>query len=244
MIEANSGTSERQRVLVAWEVRAERMATLSKQLLAAMAWLRSLPELEGEWVAEVGRRKVKVACDSPPAAARCIAAGARSTPPALVPEVYRQAFYLGSPSRWRARVTLTAGTVHPPRGVPLPNRFELVLREPLAPQRARQAIVGLIGVYRPVFGVVGTERFPRAEPADARPAVGLVTYLSDWFGPVHDLPAGVEVASVTGFGSIIAAPAEALSLAPREQKTVVRELATALKARGLVRPYALEAARS
>ena len=83
---------ETHRVFVAWEPRPDRVGASAKQLLAAMEWLRTVPELEGDWAAVAPRTRASLPCSSAATAARCLVAGGypiatppRSTAPNVVP---------------------------------------------------------------------------------------------------------------------------------------------------------------
>ena len=237
--------AEAHRLFVAWEPRAEPLEVAARRLVQSLDWLRSLPELEGSWTAVHRRTGAILPCDGVEDALRCLEAGAypiepetspASPPP---PELYRQCFYLGPFQKWRAKIVLACGFARPSFGDEAPNGFELWVPPPLPPIALRQALVGLIGVHLPVWGVVGSESFPASRTAhDGAPSAGWLTYLSSWFGPPAPLGAPVLTSNLGHLGALYQAFSGTFDRADAAHVAGVRALERSLRAAGALRPYA------
>lgn len=237
---------ETHRVFVAWEPRPDRVGASAKQLLAAMEWLRTVPELEGDWAAVAPRTRASLPCSSAATAARCLAAGGYpiATPPrSTEPEYYKQDFYLGSARKWRAKITIVCGVRRVMYGIQAPNRFDVTVRAALSPLAVRQILIGLVSVFRPTWGFGASERFPAGpSPENGSPTVGWLTYLSSWFGAPPPLAAPALISPVPNFGTIIQAFPEAFDPGDDAQRSTIRALEKTLRASGTLRPFAVSAA--
>jgi hypothetical protein len=232
---------ETHRVFVAWEPRSERVGASAKQLLAAMEWLRALPELEGDWTAVAPRTRASLPCGTAATAARCLAAGAYPIlppPRPAEPEYYKQYFYLGSFRKWRAKITIVCGVRRVMHGIQAPNRFDLMVRADLSPLDMRQVLVGLISVFRPTWGFAASERFPAGpSPENDTPSVGWLTYLSSWFGAPPPLAAPALISPIPKFGTIIQAFPDAFDPRDAVHRSTIRALEKTLRASGTLRPF-------
>ncbi len=223
---------EAHRVFFAWEPRADRLEVSAKQLLASIEWLRALPELQGPFTAARG-----MPCDDEADATRALLAGAY--PKTGEPQYYKQYFYLGSFRRYTAKITFGTGMREVAFGEQTPNRIDLLVRAPLAPLALRQIMVGLIGIFKPVWGFAASDRFPaQPAPGDGSPGVGWLTYLSGWFGPPPPLPPPVLVSHMKTLGAIYQAFPDAFDPAREDHRAQIRALEKALRATGTLRPYA------
>lgn len=232
---------EAHRVFVAWEPRPDRVEVSARQLLAAMEWLRTLPVLGGDWAAVAPRTLASLPCGAAEEAVRCLSAGGyplKRQAPAAEPEYHKQYFYLGSFRRWRAMITHVSSVRRVTYGIQAPNRFDLMVRAELSPLALRQALVGLIGVFRPAWGFGASEGFPAdPSPRNDTPSVGWLTYLSSWFGAPPTLPAPTLVSPIPRFGTLFQAFPEELRPRHPEDRGRIRALEAALRASGTLRPY-------
>ncbi len=232
---------EARRVYLAWEPRPDRVPALATRLLSAMDWLRTLPELDGEWAAIAPRTQARLPCASPGSAARCLAMGGYPLAPwprSSEPEYCKQTFYQGSLHRWTAKLTIVGGVRAVTYGIQAPNRFDLLVRAGLSPLALRQILLGLLPVFRPAWGFGASERSPLGpSPESAVPAAGWLTYLSDWFGPPPALPAPALVSRIAGFGTLIQASPGAFEPGDPQHRARIRPLEEALRASGMLRPY-------
>jgi len=152
-------------------------------------------------------------------------------------QYYKQAFYLGSFRAWQARIAIVCGFDEASPGVELPNSCELSIRGSLSVEDQRQAMVGLIGVFRPVSGYASIDNVPRARLVESAPTVGWLTYLSSWFGEPPVLAEPAIVSAIPRYGSLIQALPGPLDANDAEQSAALRALADTLRAGGVLRPY-------
>ncbi|MFO0612708.1 MAG: hypothetical protein U0414_08985 [Polyangiaceae bacterium] len=226
------------RVVLAWGPRADRVGALAGQLLASLEWLRSVPPLDGKWIAIARLGRTKLPCGSETEAVRSLGAGAHREGLGIgLPEFFKQTYYLGSPHRYRARIELLAGAATVSRGIQAPNRFDLSVRAELSIAELRQTLVGLVNVYRPAWAVVGAESFPRIHTARGTPPVGWITYFSSWFGPPPALAEPSLVTPLGRLGWLVQAFPSDFDASDAEQRRALLVTAKTLRDAGVLKPF-------
>lgn len=225
------------RLTVRWEPRALNLAALARQLAKTFDWLGTVPACAGVWGAKVGTRNLS--CGDERAIARAVGAGAE--PIGRVPvELFRQTFYLGFARRWRARLAISAGAARPLFGNPVPNALELCVEAALSVEALRQLLIGLIAIYRPVWGMVGQQSFPTSSLRFEVPMVGFLSYFSSWFGSGPALKSPAVLTDIPRFGTLVQAFPELLDPSRDDHRDQLEDLTAVLAAQGWLRPFSLD----